>query len=827
MPAALTHTAILLLAGQRLRQVRRVLRGRRGDFAQRVAYLADRALEMLTSLPRPALPNKQSGDPFFEVSKLAVLGAMGPDVPAFAALLAPGNAWVFDTVHKGTPDAHREAVRAGTTDLALAIWELGSARVSAAVSDPAERRQALSHLSAYVLGHLAHLAGDTVAHPYVHTVEWGRGTPAYTHEETEGSIDAQVARQVYGGTSTREGQRWDAWWPVPEEVPAWLPAAYADALERVYSLRTRRPEGFPEFEARHAELGPPALDAALIRDGFQVFRVGAVGVGYGWGWGHWFGALSLLALPMLALPALLAASPHARRYAGRAAASEDLDAARSEALTLPLAIVAFPALIAAILVAGITDRGVERYTARGLLSTGAAAALGLPFLGETLSGSSTATLLRWALVGVLAAQGLYHFSRLDVWDPDRSHRFHRPHEGALPAVHALPVLFAAAFFIVFPGSHGLGRELALDEGDTAGVAIAFWTLALLTGWIWSAKRLRDARIPEHPEELPAVRPHHIRLFDDSTLFHDPAIAAPTAADLYFPSGRRKLLEVWVPEGKPDLFLRSDGSGLAFGDDATTVSQTVPASGSAPMTAAQLVQALEAVFPGRLRARLASPTALDYVLPDGVTFASDDSEVDPPAAGDPPPKLGKVGAMSAPTAIYLAPKAAQAARFGRQGPVEARGRVVKPEGDVDGFFFVHQRSAEGAETVMDLAGDAAALLLLGGASHMLSEGERQARGIQPIHQVFRNWNLDRRRVDEWRLLVAGGATLESGAVLTEGEATARAVGWVPLLRKWLDAAARPEVDLTADQALNPNDPPPRALSRGLAFLLDMPDPVKVS
>jgi hypothetical protein len=49
------------------------------------------------------------------VSKLAVFGSMGPDLTGFSAVLAPGQSWVFDTIHKGYPDGHREATDGSDT----------------------------------------------------------------------------------------------------------------------------------------------------------------------------------------------------------------------------------------------------------------------------------------------------------------------------------------------------------------------------------------------------------------------------------------------------------------------------------------------------------------------------------------------------------------------------------------------------------------------------------------------------------------------------------------------------------------------------------------
>jgi zinc dependent phospholipase C len=857
MPAALTHSSILLLARRRLRRLYGDLEakaraaGPLSDLELRLAHLARRAHEMVSTPPWPELPAGAAGDELAAgVSKFAVLGSMGPDVPAFAALLAPGQGWIFDTVHKGNPDFNREAVRARTTDLALAIWERGAAAVAAEVTDPAARERALSYLRAYVLGHLAHLAGDILAHPYVHAVEWNRGT-TFDHAATEGAIDARVARQVLGRAGTREGERWDAWWPAPDEVPPQLPAAYAAALEQVYALRTRRPTGFAEFEAEYARHDPPPLDDGLIADGFKVFRLGAIGIAYGWGWEHWFGFLSLLAVPLLALPPLALAAPRSSVLFGAAGPGVTGEEEWSELLTLPLALTAPFAWTAAFAAASLTTRGVERYAAAGLVSTGLATALGIAFLGEALGGTRLSPALRWLLLfGVPAAIGLVHATRLK-----------RPRVGLLPLVHLLPLAVLALFFL-FVGLDRLCR-LVFPDGVAQAISLAVWTAALVVLWIWAAKRLRDIRIPEQPQEFPADLPHHVRLFDATTLFHEPAAPEPSLADLFYPAGpsmrhrrpeRHKLLELWWTGGG-DLWVRSEGYQLAFSADGTTAAQTVRAP-IEPLTAKQYVDLLAAAVPGLL-GRVAAPGDPDYVLPPGFTFAlgEKDGEKDPPPPGDAAGKFLKLGSSAGqPTPIYHAPKSAQAARFGVHGPVDARDYTTGAKGDDDGFLFVHDPLAGGdGATVMDLAADFSALLMLGGASHLLPAADRAVAGASPvaaIQQVFRNWSLDRRRVNEWRLLVAGGALSEKGAApggvdplmpaatpagwtsplagdaLAEGERTARAVGWVPLLRKWQDAARRPGVDVTADQPLDPNDPSRRALSRALAFLLDMPDPVKV-
>jgi hypothetical protein len=177
--------------------------------------------------------------------------------------------------------------------------------------------------------------------------------------------------------------------------------------------------------------------------------------------------------------------------------------------------------------------------------------------------------------------------------------------------------------------------------------------------------------------------------------------------------------------------------------------------------------------------------------------------------------------------------------------------------VDGLRFIANGAADvfSGDSVMDQAADLAALLCLGGASHTMTDGQRQPvegptthfPGPQPIARVYqcmRNWNLDRRRVNEWKTLVTGGAVSEHrGRPIVEpesmmltplpddgwnpvnptGEAVAVELGWVPLLRRWLDMARRAGVDVTSTGSFRPGDPSNLALSRGLAYLLDLPDP----
>ena len=157
------------------------------------------------------------------------------------------------------------------------------------------------------------------------------------------------------------------------------------------------------------------------------------------------------------------------------------------------------------------------------------------------------------------------------------------------------------------------------------------------------------------------------------------------------------------------------------------------------------------------------------------------------------------------------------------------------------------------TVLERAADMASLLCLGTASRMLLASERQAVGtgvadrqhgaLPAAWQVFRNWNLDHRRVNEWRMLISGEAVSEKhgdaahGDVLqpalpadhqspvASGEAVANRLGWVPLFKNWLEVAQRHDADTHASfGGLRAGGETNLALSQGLAYLLDLAEPV---
>lgn len=191
---------------------------------------------------------------------------------------------------------------------------------------------------------------------------------------------------------------------------------------------------------------------------------------------------------------------------------------------------------------------------------------------------------------------------------------------------------------------------------------------------------------------------------------------------------------------------------------------------------------------------------------------------PPAAVAPPPRF---------------------ANFQRVGGPDAA-ELIRFEASRDDTVFT-------GDALINEATELAVLLNLGITSHLLEPAERlpaasgAATAINPTYQVFRNWNLDRRRINEWRMIVQGDALSEKGgapdrrdpamaplpdtwrSTSPAGEPVATRMGWLPLFRRWLDMAGRPGQDASSAASFRPGDPSNADLSKAIAFLLDQTPP----
>src|SRR4051794_14620644 len=131
MPGALTYTAIALLVRDRLGQMRDQLEARKragipnGAMERQVLFLAQVAHEIVSAGAPVPPPVRVYGPPLGDqVSRFFFAGAVGPEFTAFAAFHAPGQQWLRDTIHKGSPDSNRELVVANSTQFMLQLLQL-------------------------------------------------------------------------------------------------------------------------------------------------------------------------------------------------------------------------------------------------------------------------------------------------------------------------------------------------------------------------------------------------------------------------------------------------------------------------------------------------------------------------------------------------------------------------------------------------------------------------------------------------------------------------------------------------------------------------------
>ncbi|MCP4285356.1 MAG: hypothetical protein GY792_13025 [Gammaproteobacteria bacterium] len=896
MPAVLTHKAIMLLARERVQRIQSVLQAKINAGGANVSTLDRQLLAIATETsrvfaseprPRTQLPGILFAQPVgadldsYPISQYAVLGSMGPDLTAFSHLLAPGQNWVFDNVHKGTPDPDRELVNAQTSDFVMQLWSKAHEQITNAMPDPADRARRdarLDKMRAYVLGHLCHVAADVVSHPYVNDAEWQEPSQGEkkSHAEVEGEMDALVARTLLRRDSTRSGQDWDVWWP-SENLPDQFFSAYADALEAVYKAQSRRRTGYGEFEEHLADLGAETLDVDFIKDGYNMLRHGIVGKGYSYGYGSWWGWLTLLAVPMIALPLVVAALPKGGNIFLKDQ-SKRTERAWMEFLSTPM-FFALPATIGyGALVGSLSTGGVEGRYWLGMVGAIIAAICGIILL-STLGVNELHPGFSWPVLFAIPAIFSAIQTVLALVACGRDDRGGRM---AIGLVFGLPFILLLAFFLFF----GIFPGLVAPDGDAGTpfesegfwIAYAIWAAACLVGWFWLPLIIRDKRIPENPAG-DIVKPRFVRMFDEGTLHHDRELENRDVPAEVFPSGRRKLVKLWW-EGSGDLYIRSDRYQLQFSASEDGSDPRIVPAPIAPMTLTEYMTYLSStvVQPGgadtdKLKWEMCYPDDVDYELPAGAVFGDHgdrtpdkfcvyEETVDHDAEAVKFKKLD-TSADGSDYYLYHAYKVAQSVRYGEKGAVPPERNLggANPISNVEeeeGYNYIHNpQAAQATETLMSYAGDFGAILSMAATTHMTTNlQDSQNNNVSKVYQVFRNWNLDRRRVNEWRTLVAGEALSEKGstrsgydskmlgatlrpanhatwqeallgssqAAFDEGEQTARQLGWVKALREWMDVSNEAgQNTLDGASAFKPGNPTNRALSRAMAYLFDLADP----
>lgn len=854
MSGILTHKAVVLLARERLLQTQSLLRVRVASqsfvhpLERRLQFLVNETVTRLGAQPQAEIdfPDRGLGPAVGRgISKFAVLGSMGPALPGFSRPFVRNHEWVYDVLHKGNPDADRERVIAQTTDFVLELRRQLEAQIVAQV--PAgEQDDERKKVAAYLLGHVCHIASDIVLRPFLDSMRWRRTAGSRKkriEDDDEIPLEVRVAERVFLRDGIHGGQRWTAWWPDESDVKPYFWTAWHDTLERIYHTQTQTPTGFPDFVELLRADTPPSESVAFLRSGWRNMRDGVLPLGYDHGAGFWIAVLLPLFLPLWVAPILAAyGTDNAKLRFQPDAAESGGELAWYELLNLPVAVSSWVVPIYALAVfSPFTTRENDGYGWFSLVASFVSAILALIGMGLSFgkSNKDISPVARWLVFFALpVAPMLVH---LIMWFRDLSseRRDHR----LVPSLYLIPFLAFAAFlflftmlFIVGAGSKGDDpRDLTKPEDFWWRWVIYF--LVLVGLWIGFGFVMRDARIPESTGHFDGEDPRFVRLFDDTSLYHD-----KNKADRFYPSGRRKLLKLWF-EGAGDAYIRPMRDRIEFSTSSDgTQNLTTMLAPIAPMTLEEWATSLRRTIAG-VKTQLVMTTDADYILPTGEVFA-DHGDGEDEALTSHGPDAAKFVKLSA-TAdasdyfLYHAPKSRQAIRLGKKGA-----RFDNTAEATEGYSVVARASDDlfTGESLMDYAADLGALMCLGLTSHMIPDATRTANGLNKVYQVFRNWNLDRRRVNEWRMLVVGNALSEKpgaadrrdaamSAELTDayqaptlaGEEFSRKLGWVNVLRRWMDVARRPNVDPQAALPFRPGDPANLQLSQALAFLLDLPVP----
>jgi hypothetical protein len=267
--------------------------------------------------------------------------------------------------------------------------------------------------------------------------------------------------------------------------------------------------------------------------------------------------------------------------------------------------------------------------------------------------------------------------------------------------------------------------------------------------------------------------------------------------------------------------------------------------------------------GGLEASIVHSEDPSFLLPAGALFADHgDAEESVEDHDEKAAVFKPIGKTEADSDYVLkhSHRAAQSVRFGKRGPIAIdRGlgsTINEPSQDEEGWAYLYnQHSAKFDDSLMSIAADFGALLSMSAVTHIVPDlKDSNDNNVGKVYQVFKNWNLDRRRLNEWRTIVSGNAINErdstrSGytenmlgsslrpsnhgsweealksdqSAFDEGERTARELGWTKVLREWMDVARDNGQDTLATSSLKPGQPSNQALSRAMAYLFDLPDP----
>jgi hypothetical protein len=801
---------------------------------RRVLTLAREAVRLLGGGPKvqmpPGLVLGQGSTPQGDrrIGKYALMGSAAYSFPEYLDCLTRNQGWIANVLRRGSPDPQLSRVLVGSTQLPFVV----ARKALGKTTDAGEQER----IRAFVMGMLCAAAADVIATPLLRGLqarrnnrEWNRHLPA----EGVHAVDERIARDLLGNITRSE--EWQRFWPQPNEVPDALFEGFAEAAEEVYRIGADRPKGFGLFEEDFG--AGSALSARRLRHAYNLFLNGEITLGQGFGVGGWWLFLNVFWWPPLLAMLTSLAPPGKELFEedGRPDEKSWFAVANSGLFWGSIT----PFVLSMMLWSRLPDdpgpfvEALVFFIARLILTVVGFAGFGADWSREA----------RWfGITTPLAAIDLYVAIRAII----AAARGERG-PSLVFGMQTLPLITA----LVSLGMAGLVRAIGPGKGTFWAVWGVTAGLLLLIGLPIAIALNRaggiSAFLRRQGDDLPVIQSLRgaaggadlramVRLFDDSTLWLPPGTADPTLAHLRYPSGPRALVRLWW-EGDGELEIAHDNHKVVFVGPAGRQEILLP---PAPITSEQLAARLHdtvqdgAGATGRLMVEALDPAEQRYPLPYPCLFQDPGDQRATHALHD-AHHNDFVPVGSGRSDAYLlrhAPRAEYATAMGARGTsgIELEGIAVVPEPSLADL----QGSAVG------LAGDLAALFSLG-AAPTLHDGPLNVPGVganpqlREVYQVFRQWNLDERRVNEWRMLVLGGAVSEkkgtprardealrphpTGAaynspfstdpLAAEAESLGRDMGWIPLWRAW----SRMATDVTSDTTdNNPMDYTP-AVRRG--------------
>jgi hypothetical protein len=826
-----------IAAHDRLTEIRDRLRAKVAAGGPHLRPVERRLLAMaeagLASLELGAKAPVPAGSPGAGIGKYALLGALGFEIPAYSTAFVAGGPWVAETLHRGTGDPHLSRVAVAASELPLNLAKLGRNEATGADQET---------IRAMASGMLSAAAAGVVLSPQVadmHARDTSADWSPFRGTRGAGALEHYL-RQEYlpGATPTTLG----GWLPALADVPAVVWEKYLKAIGDTYGLPTNPKPGFGSFEAdfdKSLYPGPAHLKSGygLLLGDLQSSAWTAAG---------WWAALLPVVLAPVGALAIAREMPNAGKFFdGR----ELTERSWFELLNVGLGIGSVMPSIYSMLLWSQVDFHTGAFTnalVLGLVRAG--------LLTTTLASSGIEDLEAWARWGLMYApmQGMDVYAFIRALITDRQH----PGAQKVYAIQTVPTLST----LVTLGLAGIGRAVT-DGGDND--TRNFWALAgvssalLMVGAIPIAFALQgtggwQAWFRPDPPDLPLLssvanagippsRPQaRARLYEASKLWADPAVASPRADELAYPPGTRPLVRMWW-DGSGDLTARITRRSVVFrhGADETTVD--VPASS----TATSLAALLQSRMPGLKAETVGADTpARPLPQPDALADAGDLVPIEQAEARR--TAFAPVGtSRDRATVLRETPRVVSSTTFGRTAPAGAPYPVLPTSPSSTGAA---------ADSGLRDAAELAALMIIAASPTLTPVTAPGAAppAVAEVQQVFRRWNLDERRLDEWRSLMTGhGATAVPADTLVgtqnpmirtqlagyhaqeeAGRVLAEAMGWLPLWRTWLGVATTVGQDVASNAAApasrptvsfpdgTSKKPTNLELTNGVRYLLDM-------